>query len=119
MKAVKINAVVNLTNGLTVNSGSCLIIAEAYTDNKNQKDLTIPTQVATLLYQSKNAYNAGKTPISEIADFKTTMVGSLLVSDYETKKTEQMLLDFIIAQLTPIYGADKLDIIAVTPKAIV
>jgi hypothetical protein len=118
MKAVKINAIVNLTNGLTVNSGSCLIIAEAYTDNKNQKDLTIPTQVATLLYQSKNAYNAGKTPISEIADFKTTMVGSLLVSDYETKNTEQMLLDFIIAQLTPIYGAANLEVINITPRAV-
>jgi len=118
MKAVKINAVVNLTNGLTVSSGSCLIIAEAFTDNKSQKDLTIPTQVATLLYQSKAAYNNGKTAINEIADFKTTMVGNLLVADYETKKTEQMLLDFIVAQLTPVYGADKLEIIAVTPKAV-
>jgi hypothetical protein len=118
MKAVKINAIVNLTNGLTVNSGSCLIIAEAYTDNKNQKDLTIPAQVATLLYQSENAYSAGKTPISEIADFATTMVGSLLVVDYETKNTEQMLLDFIIAQLTPVYGAANLEVINITPKAV-
>lgn len=118
MKAVKINAVVNLTNGLTVPTGSCLIIAEAYTDNKNQKDLTIPTQVATLLYQSKNAYNNGKTSISEIADFNPLMQGSLSVADYETKKTETMLLDFIVLQLTPVYGAQNLDIINVTPKSV-
>ena len=34
MKAVKINSEVNLSSGMIVASGSVLVIAEAYTDNK-------------------------------------------------------------------------------------
>lgn len=113
MKAVKINADVNLTNGLTVPSGSILVIAEAYTDNKSQKDDTIPTQVATLLYQNEQAIIDGKVSITDIADFGTTMAGNLLVTRYETDPAETMIIEYIIATLTPVYGVKNLEIITI------
>ena len=113
MKAVKINAEVNLANGLTVPSGSILVVAEAYTDNKSQKDGTIPTQVATLLYQNEQAIIDGKVSITDIADFSTTMAGNLLVTRYETDPAETMIIEYIIATLTPIYGASNLEVIII------
>ena len=113
MKAVKINADVNLTNGLTVTSGSVLLVAEAYTDNKSQKDGTIPTQVATLLYQNTQAIIDGKVSINDIADFSTTMAGNLLVTRYETDPAETMIIEYIIATLTPVYGASNLEVITI------
>jgi len=113
MKAVKINADVNLTNGLIVPSGSVLLVAEAYTDNKSQKDGTIPTQVATLLYQNEQAIIDGKVSINDIADFSTTMAGNLLVTRYETDPAETMIIEYIIATLTPIYGASNLEVITI------
>ena len=111
MKAVKINAEVNLSSGMIVASGSVLVIAEAYTDNKSQKDGLIPAQVATLLYQNEQAITDGKVSIPNVADFNTTMAGNLLVTRYETEAAETMLIESVVETLTPIYGADNIEVI--------
>lgn len=118
MKAVKINEAVNLLSGMIVSSGSVLVISEAYTDNKRQKDGTIPAQVATLLFQNEQAIMDGKVSIPNVADFNTTMVGNLDVARYETEAAETMLIEFLVATLTPIYGAENLEIINITPAAV-
>jgi predicted RecA/RadA family phage recombinase len=111
MKVVKINAEVNLSSGMIVGIGSVLVIAEAYTDNKSQKDGTIPSQVATLLYQNEQAIIDGKVSIPNVADFNTTMSGSLDVTRYETEAAEVMLIEFVVGTLTPIYGEENIEVI--------
>lgn len=111
MKVVKINAEVNLLSGMIVPTGSVLIVSEAYTDNKSQKDGIIPAQVATLLYQNEQAILDGKVSIPNVADFNTTMTGSLDVTRYETEAAEVMLIEFVVSALIPIYGADNIEVI--------
>jgi predicted RecA/RadA family phage recombinase len=111
MKVVKINAEVNLSSGMIVGIGSVLVIAEAYTDNKSQKDGTIPSQVATLLYQNEQAIIDGKVSIPNVADFNTTMSGNLDVTRYETEAAEVMLIEFVVGTLTPIYGEENIEVI--------
>ena len=111
MKVVQINSEVNLSSGMVVASGSVLVIAEAYTDNKSQKDGVIPTQVATLLYQNAQAILNGKVSIPNVADFNTTMAGNLLVTRYETEAAESMLIEFVVGTLTPIYGEENIVVI--------
>jgi hypothetical protein len=113
MKTVKINSEVNLSSGMVVASGSILVIAEAYTDNKSQKDGYIPTQVATLLYQNEQAFLDGKTSIPNVSDFNTTLAGELAVLRYETEAAEGMLIEFVVDTLTPIYGADNIEVVTV------
>ena len=113
MKAVKINAEVNLSSGMIVGIGSVLVIAEAYTDNKSQKDGTIPSQVATLLFQNEQAILDGKVSIPNVADFNTTMSGNLDVARYETEAAEVMLIEFVVGTLTPIYGAENIEVITI------
>ena len=113
MKAVKINAEVNLSSGMIVGIGSILVIAEAYTDNKSQKDGTIPSQVATLLFQNEQAILDGKVSIPNVADFNTTMSGNLDVTRYETEAAEVMLIEFVVGTLTPIYGAENIEVITI------
>jgi predicted RecA/RadA family phage recombinase len=111
MKVVKINAEVNLSSGMVVGLGSVLVIAEAYTDNKSQKDGVIPSQVATLLYQNEQAIIDGKVSIPNVADFNTTMSGNLDVARYETEAAEVMLIEFVVGTLTPIYGEENIEVI--------
>ena len=111
MKAVKINSEVNLSSGMIVASGSVLVIAEAYTDNKSQNDGTIPSQVATLLFQNKQAILDGKVSIPNVADFSTTMSGKLDVARYETEAAEVMLIEFVVGNLAPIYGEENIEVI--------
>lgn len=113
MKVVKINAEVNLSSGMVVGLGSVLVIAEAYTDNKSQKDGVIPSQVATLLFQNEQAIIDGKVSILNVADFNTTMSGNLDVARYETEAAEVMLIEFVVGTLTPIYGAENIEVITI------
>ncbi len=113
MKAVKINSEVNLLSGMIVASGSVLVVSEAYTDNKSQKDGLIPAQIATLLFQNEQAIIDGKVSIPNVADFNTTMAGELLVTRYETDPAETMIIEFVFATLAPIYGEENLEIITI------
>jgi hypothetical protein len=104
MKVIQINAPVNLTSGLSIPSGSVVVIAEGYSDNKSQKDGVIPAQIATFVFASVEALAQGKAPIQGIQDFNTTFSGlELSVADYETKSAEVLLVNAVFNTLDLIY----------------
>jgi hypothetical protein len=104
MKAILINTSVNLTSGLSIPSGSVVVIAEGYADVKSQKDGIIPAQIATFVFASASALAEGKAPIQGIEDFNTTFSGlELSVADYETKSAETLLINAVSNALDLIY----------------
>ena len=108
MKYIQINANVNLKSGITLPSGSVVMIAEGYTDIKSAKDGFIPSQIATLLYASLEALQSGKVNINEVEDFNPVFSGlQLSISDYETKTAESLLVDTIETALKKIYGNEN------------
>jgi len=114
MKAIKINSALNLTSGLSIPSGSIVVIAEGYADVKSQKDGLIPSQIATFVFASVQALAEGKAPIQGIQDFNTTFSGlELSVSDYETLAAETLLVNAVELALEQIYGVENVDVIAI------
>ena len=104
MQAIKLNTAVNLTSGLSIPSGSIVVIAEGYADVKSQKDGIIPAQIATFVFASVGALAEGKAPIQGIQDFNTTFSGlELSVSDYETLAAETLLVNAVESALEAIY----------------
>jgi len=104
MKAIQINSNVNLTSGLSIPSGSIVVIAEGYADVKSQKDGIIPAQIATFVFASVQALAEGKAPIQGIQDFNTTFSGlELSVTDYETLAAESLLVNAVFNALDSIY----------------
>jgi len=104
MKAIQINTPVNLTSGLSIPSGSVVVIAEGYSVNKSQKDGIIPAQIATFVFASASAFAEGKAPIQGIQDFNTTFSGlELSVADYETLAAETLLINAVYSALNAIY----------------
>jgi len=104
MKAIKINSNVNLTSGLSIPSGSIVVIAEGYAAVKDQKDGIIPAQIATFVFASVQALAEGKAPIQGIQDFNTTFAGlELTVADYETLAAEVLLINAVESALEKIY----------------
>jgi hypothetical protein len=106
MKAIQINTSVTLTSGLSIPSGSVVVIAEGYADVKSQKDGIIPAQIATFVFASVQALAEGKAPIQGIQDFNTTFSGlELSVADYESKSAEVLLINAVFNALVAIYPA--------------
>jgi hypothetical protein len=114
MKAIQINTSVNLTSGLSIPSGSVVVIAEGYADVKAQtqanpttgKEAFIPAQIATFVFASVQALAEGKAPIQGIEDFNTTFAGlELTVADYETLAAETLLINAVYSALNVIYPA--------------
>jgi len=106
MKLIQINTPVNLTSGLSIPSGSVVVIAEGYSDNKSQKDGVIPAQIATFVFASVQALAEGKAPIQGIEDFNTTFSNlELSVVAYETIPAETLLIDAVFGALEKIYPA--------------
>jgi hypothetical protein len=104
MKAIKILSNVNLTSGLSIPSGSVVVIAEGYADVKSQKDGFIPAQISTFVFANVQALAEGKAPIQGIQDFNTTFSGlELSVADYETKSAEVLLVNAVFNALDLIY----------------
>jgi len=104
MQAIKILSPVNLTSGLSIPSGSIVVIAEGYADVKSQKDGIIPAQIATFVFASVQALAEGKAPIQGIEDFNTTFAGlELTVADYETLAAEALLINAVYSALNVIY----------------
>jgi hypothetical protein len=104
MKAIQINTSVNLTSGLSIPSGSIVVIAEGYSVNKEQKNGVIPAQISTLVFASVQALAEGKAPIQGIEDFNTTFAGlQLTVADYETLAAETLLINAVYSALNAIY----------------
>jgi hypothetical protein len=114
MKAIKINSAVNLTSGLSIPSGSVVVIAEGYADVKSQKDGIIPAQIATFVFASVEALAQGKAPIQGIQDFNTTFSNlELSVVAYETIPAESLLVNAVYDALVAIYGADNVEQITI------
>jgi hypothetical protein len=113
MKAIKLNTNVNLTSGLSIPSGSVVVIAEGYADVKSQKDGIIPAQIATFVFASVGALAEGKAPIQGIEDFNTSFSGlELSVTAYETQPAETLLINAIFGALNLIYP-DQVEIVTV------
>jgi hypothetical protein len=113
MKAIQINTNVNLTSGLSIPSGSVVVIAEGYASVKDQKDGIIPAQIATFVFASIGALAEGKAPIQGIEDFNNTFSGlELSVADYETQPAETLLINAIFGALNLIYP-DQVEVVTV------
>jgi hypothetical protein len=104
MQAIKILSPVNLTSGLSIPSGSIVVIAEGYSVNKEQKNGVIPAQISTLVFASVQALAEGKAPIQGIEDFNTTFSGlELSVASYEILSAETLLVTSVYGELEKIY----------------
>jgi hypothetical protein len=113
MQAIKILSPVNLTSGLSIPSGSVVVIAEGYAAVKDQKDGIIPAQIATFVFASVQALAEGKAPIQGIEDFNTTFAGlELTVADYETLAAETLLINAVYSALNAIYPA-QVEVVAI------
>lgn len=112
MKAIKINQPVNLNSGISIPSGSIVIIGEGYASVKDVKENLIPAQVATFLFVSETAIQEGKSPITDVADFNPVFSGlQLSVDAYQSKSAESLLIESVEGALIAIYGAENIEIV--------
>lgn len=117
MKAIQINAIVNLTNGLAIPSGAVCVISEGLAQVFAQKDGLIPAQIVNTVYVNKSSYESGLAPVdgNSIADFQTALYNlNLTVANYETQTAENLLVSAVYDYLSTIYAANDLEIIDVT-----
>ena len=120
MKAIQINAIVNLTNGLAIPSGAVCVISEGLAQVFAQKDGLIPAQIVSNVYTSKANYEAGKAPVdgNSIADFNPAMYNlQLSVVAYETETAENLLVEAVYDALNAVYPA-QCEIIDVTTPVV-
>ena len=120
MKAIQINAIVNLTNGLAIPSGAVCVISEGLAQVFAQKDGLIPAQIVSNVYTSKANYEAGKAPVdgNSIADFNPAMYNlQLSVVAYETETAENLLVESVYDSLNAVYPA-QCEIIDVTTPVV-
>ena len=122
MKAIQINTIVNLTNGLAIPSGAVNVISEGLAQVFAQKDGLIPAQIVSNVYTSKANYEAGKASVdgNSIADFQTALYDlKLTVASYETETAENLLVTAVYDYLSTIYAASDLEIVDVTAPVLV
>ena len=106
MKAIQINAIVNLTNGLQIPSGSVAVISEGLAQVFATKDGVIPAQIVSSVYTTKENYETGKAPVdgNSIADFHPAMYNlSLSVVEYQTVSAETLLVEAVYNYLDAVY----------------
>ena len=106
MKAIQINATVNLNNGLQIPSGSVAVISEGLAQVFATKDGVIPAQIVSAIYTSKENYETGKAPVdgNSIADFNPAMYNlKLSVVDYQTVTAETLLVEAVYNSLDAVY----------------
>jgi hypothetical protein len=107
MKAIQILSSVNLTSGLSIPSGSLVVISEGYANIKDQKDGIIPAQISTSVFTNATALAEGKSSIQGIEDFNTTFSNlELSVADYETLAAETLLVNAVESALEAIYPSN-------------
>jgi hypothetical protein len=115
MKALKINAPVNLNTGAVLSSGSLVVITEGLAQVFTTKEGSMNAQIVNAVYTSVEAFESGKSAVSGIADFNPAMYSlSLSVEDYSTKTAEALLIDTVEAQLEAIYPGN-VEEVDVTP----
>jgi hypothetical protein len=120
MKAIQINAVVSLTNGLAIPSGSVAVISEGLAQVFATKDGVIPAQIVSNVYTNKENYETGKAPVdgSSISDFNPAMYNlQLSVVDYQTVTAETLLVEAVYNSLDAVYPGNCviIDVTAPTP----
>ena len=106
MKAIKINAPVNLNNGLQIPPGSVVVINEGLAQVVNARDGLIPAQIATGVYTSVANYETGKAAVdgASISDFNPVNYGvKLPVAAYETNSAQDLLLTAVYIGLSEVY----------------
>ena len=116
MKAIQINTIVLLTNGLAIPPGAVNVIGEGLAQIVLQKDGLIPAQIVSSVYVNKSTYEEGKTPVdgNSIAEFETALYNlNLSVSNYETQTAQDLLVTTVFDYLSTIYAATDLEIIEV------
>lgn len=120
MKAIQINAAVNLNNGLQIPSGAVAVISEGLAQVFAQKDGFIPAQIVSSVYTSKDNYETGKAPVdgNSISDFNPAMYNlKLSVTDYATVTAETLLVEAVYNALDAVYPGNCIiiDVVAPTP----
>jgi hypothetical protein len=106
MKAIQINTVVKLTNGLAIPSGSVNVINVGLAQLFATKNGLIPAQIVSNVYTSKENYETGKAPVdgNSIADFNPAMYNlQLSVVDYQTVSAETLLVEAVYNSLDAVY----------------
>jgi len=83
-KALKINTPVALDSGDTTKAGGTVIITEVYMNMKGTVNDSIPLQIATEFYKSKNDYQAGKRQIRGMELFGNLHSLKIAKSQYNT-----------------------------------
>lgn len=121
MKAIQINAAVNLNNGLQIPSGAVAVIAEGLAQVFIQKDGFIPAQIVSSVYTSKDNYETGKAPVdgNSISDFNPAMYNlKLSVTDYATVTAETLLVEAVYNALDAVYPGNCIIIDVVSPTPV-
>jgi hypothetical protein len=108
---IKINTAVNLNSGLSIPSGSVVTIAEGYASIKDIKEGLIPSQIATFIYASEEAYLNGLQPVQGVADFQSVIQAQLTEEAYKTETAESLLVNAVVSELSTIYGAENIVVI--------
>ena len=106
MKAIKINASINLNSGLQVPPGSVVVISEGLAKLFKTAGGLIPAQIATDVYTSVANYETGKAPVdrSSVADFNPVRYDvKLPVAAYETQTAQDLLLTAVYMGLEQVY----------------
>ena len=106
MKAIKINAPINLNSGLQVQPGSVVVISEGLAQLFKTQGGLIPAQIATDVYTSVSNYETGKAPVdrSSVADFNPVRYDvKLPVAAYETQTAQDLLLTAVYMGLEQVY----------------
>ena len=109
MKAIKINAPVNLNSGLQVPPGSVVVISEGLAQLFKTQGGLIPAQIATDVYTSVSNYETGKAPVdrSSVADFNPVRYDvKLPVAAYETQTAQDLLLTAVYMGLEQTYPGE-------------
>lgn len=122
MKAIQINATVNLNNGLQIPSGSVVVISEGLAQVFATKDGLIPAQIVSNVYTTKDNYETGKAPVdgNSISDFNPAMYNlELSVVSYETVTAETLLVEAVYNSLDLVYPGNCVIIDVTAPVVVV
>ena len=122
MKAIQINTIVKLTNGLAIPDGAVVVISEGLAQVFAQKDGLIPAQIVNTVYVNKAAFETGLAPVdgNSIADFQTALYNlNLTVANYETQTAQDLLVNAVYDYLSTVYASTDLVIIDVTAPVVV
>jgi hypothetical protein len=122
MKAIQINATVNLNNGLQIPSGSVVVISEGLAQVFATKDGVIPAQIISNVYTTKDNYETGKAPVdgNSISDFNPAMYNlELSVVSYETVTAETLLVEAVYNSLDAVYPGNCVIIDVTAPVPVV